>query len=147
MCGGLTLILTWKPRSKAVLNAKSIRNLQTRRLCILGIGLILPGPDYILTFFAGPYLGGKTFLVLVDAYSKWLEIMESKITSEAAICCLQSVFATHGLPEIIVSDNGPTFISELFAAFLSQNGIHHNKSAPYHPASNGLAERAVQSFN
>ena len=97
--------------------------------------------------FAGPYLGGKTFLGLADAYSKWLEIMESKTTSEAATCCLQSVLATHKLPEIIVSDNGPTFISELFAAFLSHNGIHHIKSAPYHPASNGLAERAVQSFN
>ena len=66
--------------------------------------------------FAGPCLGGKTFLVLVDAHSKWLEIMESKTTSEAAICCLQSVFATHGLPEIIVSVNGPAFTSELFAA-------------------------------
>ena len=80
--------------------------------------------------FAGPCLGGKIFLVLVDAHSKWLEIMESKTTSEAAICCLQSVFATHGPPENIVSDNVPTFTSELFAAYLSQNGIHHNKSAP-----------------
>ena len=49
MCGDLTLMLTWKPRSKAVLNAKSIRNLRVRRHYILGIGLILSGSDYILT--------------------------------------------------------------------------------------------------
>ena len=130
MCGDLTLMLTWKPRSKAVLNAKSIRNLRVRCHYILGIGLILSGSDYIFINFAGPCLGGKIFLVLVDAHSKWLEIMESKTTSEATICCLQSVFATHGPPENIVSDNVPTFTSELFAAYLSQNGIHHNKSAP-----------------
>ena len=59
---------------------------------------------------------------------------------------LQTLFSTHGLPEIIVSDNGPAFRSEEFKDYLSSNGIRHIQSAPYHPASNGLAEWAVQSF-
>ena len=53
------------------------------------------------------------------------------------------IFATHDLPEMLVSDNGSVFTSAEFTDFTKQNGIQHMKSAPYHPASNGLAERAV----
>ena len=55
-------------------------------------------------------------------------------------------FAAFGLPVQIVSDNGPQFISEEFAAFMRQNHIKHIRYAPYHSASNGLAERFVQSL-
>ena len=54
-------MLTWKPRSKAVLNAKSIRNLRVRCHYILGIGLILSGSDYIFINFAGPLPRWKDF--------------------------------------------------------------------------------------
>ena len=67
-------------------------------------------------------------------------------SSQATIKALRPIFATHGLPEIIVSDNGSAFTSEEFQEFVKQNGIRHLRSAPYHPASNGLAERAVQTF-
>ena len=94
--------------------------------------------------FAGPFLGSM-YLVLVDAYSKWLnvEVMQS-ITAEKTIQKLQAIFATHGIPQKIVTDNGPTFRSEQFQMFMKDNGIKLIFSAPYHPSSNGLAERAVQ---
>ena len=57
---------------------------------------------------------------------------------------LRTVFAKFGLPETIVTDNGTGFVSQEFETFLQKNGIKHVTSAPYHPASNGLAERAVQ---
>ena len=59
---------------------------------------------------------------------------------------LRQMFSVYGLPEQIVSDNGPQFTAEEFAVFLKINGIKHNRSAPYHPATNGLAERFVQSL-
>ena len=59
---------------------------------------------------------------------------------------LRSLFATHGLPEMIVSDNGSVFTSFEFQDFCVKNDIKHVKSAPYPPASNGLAEWAVQTF-
>ena len=93
---------------------------------------------------AGPILG-KTLLIIVDAYSKWIEVhIVPSTTSLAAIEKLRVTFATHGLPEILVSDNGPAFVSREFEEFMRRNGIKHLTTAPYHPSSNGLAERAIQ---
>ena len=67
-------------------------------------------------------------------------------TSTVTIEHLRSIFSTHGLPEMLVMDNGSVFTSEEFKTFTKQNGIRHSTSAPYHPASNELAEKAVQTF-
>lgn len=87
------------------------------------------------------------FLLVIDAHSKWLEvIIVPSITAKSTVEKLRSIFATHGLPETIVSDNGPAFVSEEFQRFVQRNGIKHIRTAPYHPASNGQVERAVQVF-
>ena len=44
----------------------------------------------------------------------------------------------------MVSDNGPQFVAEEMRQFLATNGVKHLRSAPYHPATNGAAERLVQ---
>ena len=67
-------------------------------------------------------------------------------TTAKTLDILRHIFAAHGLPEQIVTDNGPQFTSDDFAKFAKLNGIKHIHTAPYHPASNGLAERFVQSF-
>ena len=96
--------------------------------------------------FAGPYMG-HMFLVIVDAHSKWLDAhIMSSITSAKTIETLRSVFAIHGLPRVIVTDNGSSFTSEEFKTFVRKNGIKHVTSAPYHPSTNGQAERAVQTL-
>ena len=88
---------------------------------------------------------GKMTLVIIDSHSKWIEAhVVNAATSQATIEKLRLVFSTHGLPEVIVSDNGTSFTNEEFAVFIRSNGIRHLTSALYHPASNGLAERAVQ---
>ncbi|XP_019859677.1 PREDICTED: uncharacterized protein K02A2.6-like [Amphimedon queenslandica] len=95
---------------------------------------------------AGPF-HGKQFLIVVDAHSKWIDVQQVSSTSaEATIEALRFLFATHGVPEQLVSDNGSGFRSSEFQMFTSQNGIKHIFTSPYHPASNGLAERAVQTF-
>lgn len=96
--------------------------------------------------FAGPFLG-HTCMIVVDAYSKWLEVFKmGSVTSQATITRLRRLFAAYGLPEHIVTDNGTQFTSEEFKNFMQQNGILHSTSAPGHPATNGLAERYVQTF-
>ena len=96
--------------------------------------------------FAGP-LFGKMYLLVVDSHSKWPEIREMSSTSTTeTIQVLRQVFSVFGLPEQLVSDNGPQFISQEFSTFLRNNGIKHFKSAPYHPSTNGAVERLVQTF-
>ena len=92
-------------------------------------------------------LFNKMYLVIVDAHSKWPEVYEmSSTTSSMTITVLRQVFAAYGLPDCLVSDNGPQFVSEEFRSFLRVNGIKHLQSAPYHPATNGAAERFVQTL-
>ncbi|XP_062401725.1 LOW QUALITY PROTEIN: uncharacterized protein K02A2.6-like [Sardina pilchardus] len=96
--------------------------------------------------FCGP-VSGKMFLIVIDAYSKWIEAHPMQaITSTATIEKLRSIFATHGIPAVLVSDNGPSLVSAEFKQFLTKNGIKHVNTAPYHPSSNGCAERAVRVF-
>ncbi|XP_049512447.1 uncharacterized protein K02A2.6-like [Dermacentor silvarum] len=65
-------------------------------------------------------------------------------TASKTVEKLRTVFAAFGLPEQIVTDNGPQFVSDEFAVFLRSNAVQHVKTPPYHPASNGAAERLVQ---
>jgi len=96
--------------------------------------------------FAGPFLG-KMFLIVVDAFSKWPEVfVMNSTTTFNTINELRVLFSRWGLPEQIVSDNGPQFKSNEFRCFLEENGIIHHTTAPYFPATNGQAERFVQTM-
>ena len=87
------------------------------------------------------------FLIVVDARYKWPEVLPMTTTSAArTIEELRKLFPTHGSPEQLVSDDGTQFAADEFRAFVRSNGIKHIKSAPYHPATNGMAERFVQTF-
>ena len=66
------------------------------------------------------------------------------ITSLKTIEVLRSLFARYGIPEEVVSDNGPQLASEEFSQFLKQNGVKFTRVPSHHPASNGAAERSVQ---
>lgn len=96
--------------------------------------------------FAGPFMDAM-FLIVVDARSKWIEVFKMNTTTTVkTVNILRYLFASYGIPEEVVSDNGPQFISHEFEVFLKRNGVKHIRSAPYHPSSNGEAERAVRTF-
>lgn len=94
--------------------------------------------------FAGP-ISGCTYMVVVDAYSKFPEVVKmTNITARTTITALRDIFSRHGLPEILVSDNGAQFTAREFEQFCANNGILHRTSAAYKPSTNGQAERVVQ---
>ena len=96
--------------------------------------------------YAGPFMG-QMFLLLVDARTKWIDIhIVSSATSQSTIEKMRKTFATLGLPEMLVRDNGSVFMSSEFTNFVKHNGIRHVTSSPCHPSSNGLAEHAVQTM-
>ncbi|XP_049886426.1 uncharacterized protein K02A2.6-like [Pectinophora gossypiella] len=96
--------------------------------------------------FLGP-IDGCTYLVTVDARSKWIEVFKmGRTTADATITKLRQSWARWGLPRQVVSDNGPPFSSKEFRDFLGNNGIEQMFTAPYHPSSNGAAENAVKTI-
>ena len=94
------------------------------------------------------YYENNNWLVIVDAFSKWADIcnMKKNIESSALIRELRKVFATFGLPDCVVSDNGPQLVSEETTKFYRDNGIEFIPIPSYKPQCNGLAERMVRTF-
>ncbi|CAB4021418.1 Transposon Ty3-G Gag-Pol poly [Paramuricea clavata] len=87
----------------------------------------------------------KEYLVIVDAYSSYPEVIPlSSQSSKAVIKGMKVTFARHGIPDIVHSDNGPCYSSQEFADFKTKWGFKHVTSSPHFPSSNGLVEKAVQ---
>ena len=88
----------------------------------------------------------RQYLVLVDAFSGWFEFDPlTDISSKSIINILKRHFATHGIPQSLISDNGRQFVSEEFRMFAEKYNFQLVTSSPNYPQSNGLAERAVRS--
>ncbi|XP_037504970.1 uncharacterized protein LOC119381052 [Rhipicephalus sanguineus] len=91
------------------------------------------------------HLNGQTFLLVVDYYSRFPEVVTLRsTTARAVIDALKSIFARHGIPQGVRSDNGPPFSSQEFAAFAASYGFNHATSSPHYAQSNGEAERMLR---
>ena len=87
----------------------------------------------------------KDYLLVVDAFSGYFEIeMLENTASETVIKHIKNIFARHGIPETLLTDNGPQYSSHKFKDFAEKWDFIHNTSSPRYPQSNGLAERTVQ---
>ncbi|XP_049276050.1 uncharacterized protein K02A2.6-like [Rhipicephalus sanguineus] len=96
--------------------------------------------------YAGP-IKGKMLLIVVDAHTKWIEALPvSQANSHSTVEALRTIFSRFGIPRTVVSDNGTPFTVREFERFMERNGIAHIRTPPYHPQSNGLAERAVRTI-
>ena len=90
-------------------------------------------------------LNGATYLLVIDYFSRFVEVVKLKTTTSASIIeVLKPIFARFGIPETLMSDNGPQYSSQEFANFAKTYNFCHITSSPHYPQSNGLAERAVQ---
>ena len=70
-------------------------------------------------------------MLLIDAHSKWIEVYPmASVTAKPTIECLRNVFAQVGLPEKLISDNGPTFVSAELKDFLQRNGVKDITTSP-----------------
>lgn len=97
--------------------------------------------------FLGPLPDGETLLVIVDYYSRYLEVVEmSSITTESTIRELLTVFSRYGVPDVLRADNGPQFSSDEFRVFCTEYGIKLESTIPYWPQMNGEVERQNRSI-
>lgn len=82
----------------------------------------------------------KTYLLIVDYFSRYIEVVTSAHT---VIAALKDTFSRHGVPQTVVSDNGSQYSCGLFKDFAKEYGFTHLTSSPRYPQANGEAERAV----
>ena len=88
---------------------------------------------------------GRKYIIVVDYYSRWFDIKElSDETSHSVIKALKEVFATHGIPDVIMLDNGPQYSAEAFRQFAAAYHFTHVTSSPKFPQANGEVERAIR---
>ena len=76
--------------------------------------------------FCGPFPTGEYLFVIIDAYSRFPEVDIVHSTSATAIIPrMDRIFCTHGIPQIVRSDNGPPFTSDEIKKYMEENGIKH----------------------
>ena len=86
-----------------------------------------------------------SYLLIVDYYSRFIEIaLLNQTTAQEVIRHTKSIFARHGIPELVISDNGPQYTSDAYEEFSKEYQFQHETNSPYFPQSNGEAERAVK---
>ncbi|KAL5503306.1 hypothetical protein EMCRGX_G010234 [Ephydatia muelleri] len=90
---------------------------------------------------------GSQYLLIIDYFSRYVELSKlSATTSQDVINHMKSIFARHGIPNEVVSDNGPQFSSNVFHSFAGEYGFVHTTSSPRYPQGNGEAEWAVRTI-
>ena len=86
-------------------------------------------------------------MLVIDYFSRYIEIAKlSNTSSDAVITQLKSMFARHGIPQYVVSDNGPQYSAEIFCKFAKDYGFTDITSSPKYPQANGEAERAIKTI-
>ena len=90
-------------------------------------------------------LNGSTYLLLVYYFFRYIEVQKlSSTTSTSVITAMKAIFARHGVPAVMVSDNGPQFASREMREFSESYGFSQVTRSPHYPQANGQAERAVK---
>ena len=97
--------------------------------------------------FTGPFPSGEYLLVVIDLYSRYVEVDCLKSTSaRTVIPVLDAIFPRHGIPDIVRSDNGPPFNSCDFALFSEYLGFRHQRITPFWSQANATAECTMASL-
>ena len=90
-------------------------------------------------------LDGKVYLIVFDYYSRWFEIKKlDDQSSSRVISILKELLSIHGIPDIVVSDNGPQFSSDAFPLFATEYDFVHVTNSPKYPRAYGEGERTVR---
>ena len=90
-------------------------------------------------------LKGHPYLLVIDYFFRYIEVAKLLSTTSPDVTThLQSMFARHGIPEQLISDNGPQFSSTSFAKFAEDYGFTRILTSPRYPQAIGEVERAVQ---
>lgn len=103
--------------------------------------------QHVAIDFCGPLPSGHNLFIVVDYYSRYFEVeIMTEISAAKTIKALKEIFARHGNPLSITSDNGRQFISSEFKQYCDSNNIESITTTPYWPQQNGEVERQNRSL-
>ena len=96
-------------------------------------------------------VSGNWYLIMADYYSRYIEVAKlENLSSDAVINHMKSIFARHGIPEVVRSDNGTQFsqrvIDSKYRKFANKYKFSIITSSPKHAQSNGFIESMVKNF-
>lgn len=118
-----------------------VRPLHPRNRWFLHLCLNIPGRKLAHSY------KGVNYLVIINYFSCYPDIVLLKTTtSDTIIATMKSIFARYGIPDTVVSNNGPQFSSQDFTAFANSYNYAHIKSSPHYRKSNGHAEHTVKTI-
>ena len=87
------------------------------------------------------------YVIVADYYSKYPWIFQlAAISSKDVITALKFCFSDYGIPEEVISDNGPQFTATEYQEFAAQYGFKLTTSSPYYPKDHGFIERQIQTI-
>ena len=89
---------------------------------------------------------GDNYLIILDYHTKYLvvEKLGADSTSKRVADLTSNYFSLFGVPNTIISDNGPQFVGAAYQSLLQEYGVTHITSSPWHPESHGFIERAIR---
>jgi hypothetical protein len=92
------------------------------------------------------YLDHQEYLIIADYQSKFpiVEKLDGNASSKKVADITEKIFSIFGIPNSLISDNGPQFIGKAFQDLMKKHGINHVTSSPHHPESHGFIERMIQ---
>ena len=103
-----------------------------------------PWERIVMDYF---YMNGRLYILICDYFSKFPFLFQVKTMSFANLKDhLEELFSVEGIPDEIMSDNGPPFNGKEFSSYLTGLGIRHTTSSPNYPQSNGFIERQIQTM-
>ena len=112
---------------------------------------IMPVPERICQEinidYLGPLPNGKYILVTIDQRSRHPEVvLVSSSSADQLLLSLDRILSSYGLPEVIITDNGPPFNSQAVKDYMLSHAIKHRRITPSWPQANAEAERFMQSL-
>ena len=103
---------------------------------------IHPWPKIAMDIF---YFDGASYLLIIDYTSRFSVVKKiTSMTAQHIAGQMKLVFSEYGLPETIISDNGPSYSAEAFHKLIKDYSVNHITSSLYYPQSSGLAKKYVQ---
>ena len=129
-----------------MLNANWLTNRQPTKLPMVITDTSIRPLEKVSMDIVGPLPltieGNKYILSIQDNLTKFLWLYPLPVhTAEIVTQGLLHFFSTFGIPDMILSDQGTEFRSQLIQELHDKFGIQHILCSPYHPESNGALER------